>query len=199
MSKKTRNIIIAVAVLLVVVVALVLIMNQNKPQAQAGDKTIQVTVVHGDETRKDYSITKDTGNIQILSSNMYWEIPELEAYPGETVFVPVYVYNDVGCYGMQCSIDLAGPLSLIWIHGPYHAYENWCSIPVNPMYAKWMPAQAAPNGSIIAVCEIRIPADANPGRYDIIFKDALVYRSDGATFTPTVYNGSIIVNEIPTT
>ena len=149
--------------------------------------------------RKDYSITKDTGNIQILSSNMYWEIPELEAYPGETVFVPVYVYNDVGCYGMQCSIDLAGPLSLIWIHGPYHAYENWCSIPVNPMYAKWMPAQAAPNGSIIAVCEIRIPADANPGRYDIIFKDALVYRSDGATFTPTVYNGSIIVNEIPTT
>ena len=64
MSKKTRNIIIAVAVLLVVVVALVLIMNQNKPQAQAGDKTIQVTVVHGDETRKDYSINTNAETLR---------------------------------------------------------------------------------------------------------------------------------------
>ena len=64
MSKKTRNIVIAVAVLLVVVAALVLIMNLNKPAAQTGDKTIQVTVVHGDESRKDYSLNTNAETLR---------------------------------------------------------------------------------------------------------------------------------------
>ncbi len=145
--------------------------------------------------RKDYSIAKATGNSQISNGNMYWEIPEFEAEAGETVLVPVYVYNDVGCYGMRCTLNIDPVLSVTGIWGPYDAYEHW--IELNDIYttfiAKWMPAQVAPDGSIIAVYEIQIPADATPGTYEISFKDSLVYRSDGATFTPKTYNGMIHV------
>lgn len=57
MSKKTRNIIIAVAVLLALVIGAVCIYNANAPEAVEGGKTISVAVIHGDESRKDFSIT----------------------------------------------------------------------------------------------------------------------------------------------
>ena len=56
MQKKTRNMIIAVCVLIALVVGALLIYNANKPAAQAGDKTITVSVVHGDESTKDFTI-----------------------------------------------------------------------------------------------------------------------------------------------
>ena len=56
MQKKTRNIIIAVCVLIALVVGALLIYNANKPAAQAGDKNIVVTVIHKDESTKDFAI-----------------------------------------------------------------------------------------------------------------------------------------------
>ena len=64
MNKKTRNIIIAVALLLVLVIGAVLIWNANKPDAQEGDKALVVTVVHGDESSKDFSFTTDAENLR---------------------------------------------------------------------------------------------------------------------------------------
>ena len=64
MNKKTRNIIIAVAVLLVLVIGAVLIWNANKPDAQEGGKALVVTVVHGDESSKDFSFTTDAENLR---------------------------------------------------------------------------------------------------------------------------------------
>ncbi len=64
MNKKTRNIIIAVALLLVLVIGAVLIWNANKPDAQEGSKALVVTVVHGDESSKDFSFTTDAENLR---------------------------------------------------------------------------------------------------------------------------------------
>lgn len=59
MSKKTRNIIIALAVLLVLVIGALVLFNQIRPAAQEGGKLITVAVVHGDGSRKDFSIRTD--------------------------------------------------------------------------------------------------------------------------------------------
>ena len=64
MTKKTRNIIIAVALLLVLVIGAVLIWNANKPDAQEGGKALEVTVVHGDESSKDFSFSTDAENLR---------------------------------------------------------------------------------------------------------------------------------------
>lgn len=64
MKKQTRNIIIAVALLLVLVIGAVLIWNANKPDEQEGDKALVVTVVHGDESSKDFSFTTDAENLR---------------------------------------------------------------------------------------------------------------------------------------
>lgn len=64
MSKKTRNIIIAVALLLVLVVGAALIWNANRPEAQEGGKALEVTVVHGDESSKDFSFSTDAENLR---------------------------------------------------------------------------------------------------------------------------------------
>ena len=64
MSKKTRNIIIAVAVLLVLVVGALLVWNHFKPMAQAGAKAIVLEVVHGDGSKKDFSIRTDAENLR---------------------------------------------------------------------------------------------------------------------------------------
>jgi hypothetical protein len=64
MSKKTRSIIIAVAVLLVLVAGALLIYKLNKPAAQLGDKNITVTVVHKDESKKDFAINTSAENLR---------------------------------------------------------------------------------------------------------------------------------------
>ena len=57
MQKKTKLIsIIAVCVLIALVVGALLLYNANKPQAQTGDKNIVVTVVHKDESKKEFKI-----------------------------------------------------------------------------------------------------------------------------------------------
>ena len=64
MSKKTRNTIIAVAVLLVLAVGAFLIYRANSPAAQTGDKNITVTVVHGDESTKEFAINTSAENLR---------------------------------------------------------------------------------------------------------------------------------------
>ena len=64
MTKKTRNIIIAVALLLVLVIGAALIWNANRPEAQEGGKALEVTVVHGDESSKDFSFSTDAENLR---------------------------------------------------------------------------------------------------------------------------------------
>ena len=52
------------ALLLVLVIGAVLIWNANKPDAQEGGKALVVTVVHGDESSKDFSFTTDAENLR---------------------------------------------------------------------------------------------------------------------------------------
>ena len=58
MSKKVKSI-IAVAVLVVLVIGALLIWKANAPEGMEGDKTIAVTIVHGDETTKEVTISTD--------------------------------------------------------------------------------------------------------------------------------------------
>ncbi len=64
MSKKTRNILIAVCLLVVLLVGALLIYNANKPQAQLGDKNIVVTVVHKDESKKEFKINTSAESLR---------------------------------------------------------------------------------------------------------------------------------------
>ena len=58
MSKKVKSI-IAVAVLVVLVIGAVLVWKATAPKGIEGDKTIDVTIVHGDETTKEVTIKTD--------------------------------------------------------------------------------------------------------------------------------------------
>ena len=65
MQKKTKIIsIVAVCVLIALVVGALLLYNANKPQAQAGDKNIVVTVVHKDESKKEFKINTGAENLR---------------------------------------------------------------------------------------------------------------------------------------
>ena len=64
MSKKTRNIIIALSLLLVLVLAAFWAYKANAPEAELGEKTISVTVIHEDESRKEFSISTDAENLR---------------------------------------------------------------------------------------------------------------------------------------
>lgn len=58
MSKKVKSI-IAVAVLVVLVIGAILVWKTNVPEGIYGDKTINVTIVHGDKTTKEFTISTD--------------------------------------------------------------------------------------------------------------------------------------------
>lgn len=58
MSKKTKSI-IAVAVLVVLVIGAIFVWKATAPEGVEGDKTIAVTVIHGDETTKNVTISTD--------------------------------------------------------------------------------------------------------------------------------------------
>lgn len=64
MSKKNKSILVGVAILLVVVIAALVVYNVTRPQAQAGTKTITVTVVHKDESQKEFKITTTSENLR---------------------------------------------------------------------------------------------------------------------------------------
>ena len=64
MSKKNRSILIGVAILLVLVIAALAVYIGTRPQAQAGQKTITVEVVHKDESRKEFKITTSAENLR---------------------------------------------------------------------------------------------------------------------------------------
>lgn len=63
MSKNTKKI-IAVIALLVLVAAAVFAVLHFAPSASEGDKTIAVAVIHGDGSRKDFSISTDAENLR---------------------------------------------------------------------------------------------------------------------------------------
>jgi len=64
MSKKNKSILVGVAILLVLVIAALVVYNVTRPQAQAGTKTITVTVVHKDESQKEFKITTTSENLR---------------------------------------------------------------------------------------------------------------------------------------
>ena len=62
MSKNAKKI-LAVALLLVVVAAAVLLYLHFRPQPVEGAKTLAVTVVHGDESKKEFVLHTDAENL----------------------------------------------------------------------------------------------------------------------------------------
>lgn len=58
MSKKVKSI-IAVAVLVVLVIGAFLVWKANAPEGAEGGKTIDVTIVHSDETTNEFTISTD--------------------------------------------------------------------------------------------------------------------------------------------
>ena len=91
MNKKTRNAIIAVAILLVLVIGALVAWNTLQPAAQAGGKTIVLTVVHKDGASKDFTIQTDAENLRgaleqeglIAGSDSEWGLM-VETVDGET-------------------------------------------------------------------------------------------------------------------
>ena len=62
MKKRTK--IIAVLVLVVLIVAAVCLYREFRPAAQAGAKSITVTVVHGDESQAVFDLHTDAENLR---------------------------------------------------------------------------------------------------------------------------------------
>ena len=62
MKKSTK--IIAVLVLVVLIVAAVFLYREFRPAAQAGAKSITVTVIHGDESQKVFDLHTDAENLR---------------------------------------------------------------------------------------------------------------------------------------
>ena len=63
MSQKSKKI-LAVILLLVVAAAAVLLYMRFSPKPEEGGKTIAVTVVHGDESSRDFEIHTDAENLR---------------------------------------------------------------------------------------------------------------------------------------
>ena len=92
MSKKNRSILIGVAILLVLVIAALAVYIGTRPQAQAGQKTITVEVVHKDESRKEFRITTSAENLRgaleqeklVQGSESEWGL-RVDTVDGETV------------------------------------------------------------------------------------------------------------------
>lgn len=66
MQKKTLKTIIALVLLAVLVLGALLAYRQFSPEAQIGDKTIRVTVVHADGSSKSFSLSTDAENLQAV-------------------------------------------------------------------------------------------------------------------------------------
>lgn len=64
MQKKTIKIMAALVLLVALVLGAVLAYGHFRPQAQIGDKTISVEVVHADKSVKSFSISTDAESLQ---------------------------------------------------------------------------------------------------------------------------------------
>ncbi len=63
-GKNKTRIVIAVCLLVVLIAGALLIYKAFRPAPQAGDKTIVVTVVHKDESKKEFSINTDAETLR---------------------------------------------------------------------------------------------------------------------------------------
>lgn len=108
----------------------------------------------------------------------YFIIADVTAKPGETVDVPVYVYNDVGTSGMQIFFGYNNKaLTLNSMPSPDENYAYRINPSVNPaqypaslVFAQGM-VETAPNGSILTYLNFTVPEDAADNTtYELTFE-----------------------------
>lgn len=149
---------------------------------------------------KDYAMDTDAH---------YIIIADVTAKPGETVDVPVYVYNDVGTSGMQIFFGYNNKaLTLNSMPSPQENYAYRLEPSVNPaqypaslVFAQGM-VETAPNGSILTYLNFTVPEDAADNTtYEITFepedqsgrKQKIVGKIYDVDLGVKMYGGSITV------
>lgn len=162
--------------------------------------TVEVEAVSSGETPwKDSYDGADSGHYLIIG--------DVAGAPGETVDVPVYVYNDKtpGTAGMQLFFDSDEGLKLVKFADPNDklAYEplpqcNPESDPASFTFADSVNTQAE-DGSIITVLKYEIPETARAGTcYNVNFysdsaSKLKVVNYDGVELPVKFFNGSVTV------
>lgn len=155
---------------------------------------------------KDYAIDTD---------EHYMIIGNVCAKPGDSVDVPVYVYNDPGTSGMQVFFGYDNKsLKLTGLPAPDENYAyrldpttNPQAFPASLVFAQG-PVEVAPNGSILTYLRFTVPEDAADNiTYDITFapydetgkKWKVVGKVAEVGMDVKFYNGSITVLSDDTT
>ena len=105
-------------------------------------------------------------NHQPPDDNYYLCIGDVTGEPGETVSVPVYIYNDPGTAGYQLSFDIDSKLKLDSIKRG-NAYNAIPTVNISAPYPHCICASSntmqAENGSIVLYLYISIPREAKNG------------------------------------
>ena len=147
---------------------------------------------------------KDT--YKIADAGQYYIIGDVCGKPGETVEVPVYVFNDNGTAGFQAFFEIDKKLTLDSIERG-NAYRNNPTINTKVDYPNYIfagsAATKATDGNTVLKINVTIPENAKTGDvYDIRFyhegKDSQVLKVvdiDGEKLDAGFYDGSVAVVE----
>ncbi len=148
-----------------------------------------------------------TDTYEIADAGHYYILGDVCGKPGDTVKVPVYVFNDTGTAGYQVFFDIDKRLTLNKIERG-SAYRNAATINTDPektpypsyVYAGSDTSQAD-NGTVLCNLNVTIPSDAKAGE---IYKSSFYHEGlnscelkivdiDGEKLDVTFYDGSITV------
>ena len=118
-------------------------------------------------TTSTYTTTRQTTstNSQPSADNYYLRIGDVTGTPGETVSVPVYVYNDPGTAGYQIFFDIDSRLTLDSLKrgNAYRAAPTFNKTPYPSAVYAGSDTMQAMNGSIVLYLNISIPTEIKNG------------------------------------
>ena len=172
-----------------------------------------VTTSTSTETGTTASTWKD--DYKIEGTDHYLIIGDVCGAPGETVIVPVYVYNDPepGVAGISCFFESPGAAKIVDMKGVRRNYAysdgeemlNAESDPKSYLYVSMYDSIAA-NGSILTQLSVKIPENAADGTVypikfyhnEVLAEDGtyaklLITSKDGHIIPTEYYNGSVTV------
>lgn len=189
------------------------VQSASKCTAIADDeeKSIQNVSFRSVPLNVKVNAAEDTGwkeSYEIEGEGHYLIIGDVCGKPGESVDVPIYVYNDKGTAGMQLLFNLRDGLKLTdWDEDLNNAAYTITNTQFNPdsdpavfVFAS-STGTVAKNGSIVAYLTVKIPENAEAGKtYDIDFcrkgEDNTVIKVvdyDTEALDVEFYNGSVTV------
>ena len=164
-------------------------------------KSVPLTVTVEDTVKAD--TWEDTYKIE--NGGHYYILGDVCGKPGETVYVPVYIFGDSGTAGVQVYFDLDPKLTLEDFEAPKEnrAYRSNPQMKTESRPATYTFAATrnvkAGDGAQLTTLKVIIPSSASDGDvYDIKFHDdstspLKVIDYNGEKLPVTFYNGSVTV------